>query len=295
MRYLEIPPHPALRPFVECLWLLEREPASRPEAVAPDGHPELVVHFGDPVTRLEPLPGPEPSSLFFGQLDRPLRLRASGRLGVAGARLTPAGAWSLLGPESPRLVNRATPLPDLWGSASGELEARVREAASARSRLAAIESCLLDRLSVARAPDRVVDRTVEIIRSSRGTARVAALARHCALSRRQLERRFKERVGLTPKRFARITRFQNVLRLAAPRASSHSPATGPSLSGSACWGELAVACGYFDQAHLIHDFRRFTGTSPAAWFSDEPADGSGEQHALSDRFQSPSRLERLLS
>lgn len=294
MRYLEIPPHPALRPFIDCLWLLEREPADRPEAVAPDGHPELVVHFGDPVTRLEPLPGPEPSSLFFGPLDRPLRLRASGRMGVAGARLTPAGAWSLLGPDCPRLINRATPLLDLWGSAGAELEARVHGAANAHSRLSAIESCLLARLSSARPSDPVVDRALEFIRSSRGTAPIADLARRCALSRRQLERRFQERVGLPPKRFSRITRFQNVLRLASRSAPGPSSTLDSSASSTTNWGELAVACGYFDQAHLIHDFRRFAGTTPGDWFGGGPGNGRGELHALSDHFQSPSRLERLL-
>jgi AraC-like DNA-binding protein len=274
MRYLETPPHPALEPFVECLWLLEGKTTGEPQVVTPDGHPELLVHFGEPVDQLTPRPRLEPTALFFGQLDEPLRLLPRGRLGIAGARLKPEGAWRLVSRASIELAGRATPLEEIWGATGSDLSESVREAHDGRSRLRALEGALLARLARAAPGDPVVETALSTVRRSRGCGSIEHLARTCHLSRRQLERRFKERVGLTPKRYARITRFQNVLRLVERR---------PRLS----WAAISVVTGYFDQAHLIRDFRAFTGRTPSAWV--------GERNPLSDRFQSGARLERLLS
>src|SRR5207344_3036381 len=75
------------------------------------------------------------------------------------------------------------------------------------------------------------------------------------LSDRQLERRFRAGVGVGPKLFSRIVRFQRVVRLAR-------------RSGQAGWAETAAHCGYADQAHLVRDVRAFSGATPAALRGD---------------------------
>ena len=82
------------------------------------------------------------------------------------------------------------------------------------------------------------------------------LAGRLGLSGRQLELRFKERVGIGPKLLARMVRFQRIFQALEARASRR-------------WGRVAAECGYYDQAHLIRDFRQFTGQTPAAFFRDE--------------------------
>src|SRR5580700_8275792 len=82
-----------------------------------------------------------------------------------------------------------------------------------------------------------------------GLISVSSLAKRVNLSNRQLERRFLDTVGMTPKRFCRIRRFQRVLQ------AMEEPCAN--------WADAAVECGYYDQAHLIRDFRRFSGLTPA--------------------------------
>jgi AraC-like DNA-binding protein len=84
------------------------------------------------------------------------------------------------------------------------------------------------------------------------TRRIAALAEAAGLSQRRFIDRFRAEIGLTPKRFCRVRRFQQVLHLA------HS-------GGIIDWPDVAQACGYFDQAHLIHDFRAFCGLTPTGY------------------------------
>jgi transcriptional regulator GlxA family with amidase domain len=91
---------------------------------------------------------------------------------------------------------------------------------------------------------------------------VAEVAARLGVQARQLERRFKLRVGLSPKYFARIRRFQRVF---------------PEVEGAG-WVEAAAACGYYDQAHLIRDFRAFAGEPPAALVAGDQL----ARHFLSD-------------
>jgi AraC-like DNA-binding protein len=90
------------------------------------------------------------------------------------------------------------------------------------------------------------------------------------LSARQVERRFREAVGVSPKTLARIVRFQEVLRRT------------PGESASA---EVALDSGYYDQAHLLRDFRDFAGVVPTLF---RAAEGD-----LARQFTSPDRLERF--
>ena len=109
--------------------------------------------------------------------------------------------------------------------------------------------------------------------SEDGGVSVDGLARRCGWSARSLERRFRHAVGLPPKLFSRIVRFQRVF--AAARA------------GKPDWAGLAIDCGYYDQAHLNRDFREFTGSSPAAYWRQEP--GLASLFALPDPLSGSSK------
>jgi methylphosphotriester-DNA--protein-cysteine methyltransferase len=100
------------------------------------------------------------------------------------------------------------------------------------------------------AGDPMVAEAVRQLAGSNGTRDIASLARHFGMSTRQVERRFVERVGLTPKVFSRMRRFQSVFAAME--------------NGDASWAAAAAACGYYDQAHLIRDFREFAGEPPAS-------------------------------
>jgi transcriptional regulator GlxA family with amidase domain len=99
---------------------------------------------------------------------------------------------------------------------------------------------------------------LSIIESHKGRVDIDRLAELAGMSIRQLERRFGERVGMSPKELCRILRFKNVFKHLAAYAADG-------------WASTALACGYYDQSHMIRDFKHYAGTSPAAYFSGRRA------------------------
>jgi transcriptional regulator GlxA family with amidase domain len=136
------------------------------------------------------------------------------------------------------------------------------------------EEFLLARLAGGAGPDQAVEAAVARLVADRGQTRLAALATTAELSEGQLERRFRSAVGIGPKTLARLVRFQEVYR----RLGDKAPAG---------WAEIALDCGYFDQAHLLRDFRELAGSPPGRLLGSE-----GE---LARRFVDPARLQRFFA
>lgn len=155
-------------------------------------------------------------------------------------RFTPQGACCLGVPAS-ELANRSVDLGDLVPRARmGEVSERLAEAPTVSASVAIVEHVLRG-LSWSRDP--LVDRALAWL----DDMSVAEVARALAISERQLERRFLTRVGLTPKRFASLRRFERAVALAR---------------ASATLTEAALAAGYYDQSHFIRDVRRFADATP---------------------------------
>ena len=114
-----------------------------------------------------------------------------------------------------------------------------------------------------------MNQAVTEIEDAWGRIRIAELSARLGLGGRRLERAFQRQIGVSPKLFTRIVRFQRVFEL----VQAGLPCPGRIAID---WAMLALDCGYFDQSHLIRDFRRFSGQSPAAYFDSE--------HRLSDLF-----------
>lgn len=164
-----------------------------------------------------------------------------GPTGSVLVHFTPQGAASL-GVPVDELTNTSVSLEDLIPRARvAEALERLQEAADDEARVEVVESVLLQ-LPFAR--DRAVSLAIERLTRPDGPVLVAAVARELGLSERQLERRFRARVGLTPKRFASLARFERAVTLA---------------KGTLTLAQVAAAAGYFDQSHLSRDFRRFGG------------------------------------
>jgi AraC-like DNA-binding protein len=250
MRYREIPPAPRLRPFVESFWMLECDggPAQR---VVPDGHPELILNVGEPFEYLDERGWVrQPKYFFAGQIRGPLLLRPSGHAQILGIRFTPHGAPALLEPPMNELAGRFTALGDV----SPRLQCELEHALDSRDVMKSVEGALSRAIS-ARGSDRAIALAVREIRASQGAAGLAELASGLNLSSRQFERRFNAAVGLSPKMFCSLERFTQVFRaISVDRLS---------------WVNTALACGYYDQAHLIRDFKRFSGETPAVLLAPE--------------------------
>jgi len=172
-----------------------------------------------------------------------------GRQDAIELQLTPLGAHRLLGVPMSELTGRVVELDALLGPAGDELIERLYEAPDWEARTDLLDAFVARRTAHAPPPAPAVEHAWAEMLRTHGTVPVGRLVEETGWSRRHLTARFREQVGLPPKVFGRILRFQRAARdLARP--------DGPSLC------EIALDCGYYDQAHLNRDFREFAGRTP---------------------------------
>jgi len=255
MEYRERPPHPALRPFVRTYWTLSGPSAnSAPEPVLPDGSTELIVHRARPFLRhtVERANERQSPLLFVGQMRAPVILEPDGEAEVVAIRFRPQGAFALLGCPQDRLADEIADVAGLGLSWLTVAVRRAEEAPTAAAALDQLEAALLRRLE-ARPPrcDERVGAALGLITRAGGDVRVEHAAVFAGTSRRHLERLFVEQIGVGPKLFARLLRFQ----AAAARLVAEPNLPLVAVSGDG---------GYFDQSHMIRDFLTFAGSSPTS-------------------------------
>ncbi len=278
MNYAEHQPPPRLAPFVECIWVASgpAPAATAFESVLPDGCLEWIFHLAAPyqALRTDGTAAVQPASLLVGQMTRPLRIAPTGPVKTMGIRFRPGGAHPFVGFPLDGLTGAFVPTRDVWSAGEGRrVEDAVLNAPDDGTRRALLEEFLARRLDASRFDGGRLAAAAGTLLRRRGRMRVAELARRSGWSRRQLEREFQRRVGISPKTLARIARFQNLLRLSGRNAARS-------------WSDLAAVCGYADQAHLVREFREFAGATPT---ERRAAEGDLARH-----FVEPGRLEALL-
>lgn len=242
------------------------------ERVVPDGRMELIVHLGEPFTRLGAVPPGErqPRAVLAGQLLGPLLLRPGSTIDVFAIGFEPWGARAILGVRPRDVVERLPALDEFVGPDADRLGDQLARAATPRARVEAAERWCALRLGRMRPPPRGL---VQAARAARwgagpGSAQnsVHALAAHVGWGTRRLERAFLEHVGLAPKPFLRVARLQRALH-----ALEACPPCPLAL--------LALQQGYADQAHFTREFTRLVGASPARY--------RAEQHELQAALLDP--------
>ncbi len=189
-----------------------------------------------------------------------------------GVRFRPGGVAAFFPMPAMELTDRQIPVSDLWGRDGRRLEDEVNSAADDGVRVAAVSRFLRSRLEDASAPEGPVEHAVRRMLARRGPVPVEGLARELGISRRHLERAFLREAGMPPTLLGRVIRFQSVFQ---------------ALSAGAGWIGAALDCGYYDQSHLIRDFRELAGEAPRAFLREEGAFGGV--------FVSPERLDRFFA
>ena len=174
---------------------------------------------------------------------------------VIGAAFRAGGAVPFLGLPSDEVYNQHVNLEDIWGVRARQLRERVLSARTPRAKLHVLELALLERSAGMFDGQLVVEYAVENFLSRPETTRIAEVSCKTGFSSRRFIELFKQHVGMTPKLFCRVRRFQQVLR----RITSGRPVN---------WSGIALDGGYFDQAHFIHDFRAFSGINPSKYLAD---------------------------
>lgn len=240
MSYEEIPPRRELRSFVECFWTLRPDPtaAAAEQRILPDGCVDILFEDG--------------AAKVVGAMTSAVVLARRPRGDIVAVRFRPGGAAPLLGVPMSEIADRHADLGDLWRGAR-EVAARVVEPPCSRERVAALEDELMLRAARAPAVDARVSAAVAAIAASRGRLAIAALAARVGVTRQHLARLFDAHVGHGPKLFARVARLRALIE-AVERA------------GSLDWAGAALDAGYFDQAHMIAEFRALAGVTPGRYF-----------------------------
>lgn len=258
MDYCERKPRSPLSRFVECFWALESDvPSTQPERILPDGCVELILNFGarfsqhdDGQLKLQP------RSFLVGQMTGPILISPTGPVQLLGIRFHPGGTLPFLRLPLHEITDQVVDLGALSSKLERELLGVTSQSLSLQDKVTAVETFLTNQLLNNKDNSWLMMLAARVVDSG-GLVSVDQLANDAGISSRQLERRFLREVGLGPKLLGRIIRFQQVFR-AVEQCNS-------------AWAEIAIECGYYDQAHLIRDFNQFARQTPAVLFSNQSA------------------------
>ncbi|MGH9842113.1 MAG: DUF6597 domain-containing transcriptional factor [Blastocatellia bacterium] len=250
-------PSPALRPFVRRVWVSEEPAAAKfglRERVLPTGAAHLVFRLTDhPLRIFDGADDPEGRTVSCAVIGGPRAEHyvrdISQPVRTIGVQFQPGAAELFLGAPAEELAGRHTPLEDLWGSAAIEARDRLIEAGDPEAQLALFESMLAARLPRVRGMHPAVAHALARFAI---TDDVGEVVEESGYSHRRFIVLFRRAVGLSPKRYCRMLRFQRALQ--AIGADAH-----------AAWADVALAAGYSDQPHFTREFRELTGLSPGQY------------------------------
>jgi AraC-like DNA-binding protein len=252
MKYKEHLPHSSLQDYIKCFWILEREhTADNPtEEVTPDAFVELILNFGTPyVLQTEGREDREmPSAFLVGLQQKPLMFRSDGTVRLVSTRFYAWGTLPFFETQSKSSPNLGISLGNEWHDLFAKLKPLV-EADNYDDAVAGMEDFLIAKLLVSSIDLKQIESAAKMLHHQKGQFRIAELADYCNLSERQLQRVFRDSVGVSPKLLARTIRFEEIRRrlMFEPEANLT---------------ELAYEFGYTDQAHFIRDFKEFAGRTP---------------------------------
>ena len=246
-------PKPPLSKFVDCFWLYDGQAAAQTERILPTGTFELAINLRQNQLSFYDAECPENCCCYSGAVvsgahGRSFVPDASEEVSIIGVHFKPGGAFPFLRLPASDLADTHVDLETLWGPSAGRLRERLCEARTSHDRFYLVEEVLMRRLCHRVEQHYAVLAGLEIFRKNQGP-KVREAAKHIGLSQRRFIQLFKAEVGMTPKLFSRIQRFQQTRIFIQQSASVN-------------WADLALDLGYFDQSHLIREFLEFSGQSP---------------------------------
>jgi AraC-like DNA-binding protein len=261
MIFLSHIPAPPLSDFVELMWYGDDYHVPHAlERVLPTGDMSLIINLYEDRTRVydpndlrkcHTLTG----SILVGAHSQFSVIDTAEQRSTIGAVFKPGGAFPFFKLPAGELQDADVPLDTLWRAEAGLLRERLLGAKTPAAKFAVLERVLLGKIVKPLEWHPAVRFAVGNFRR-RPNGAISSVTGQIGLSERRFIQVFADQVGLTPKLFCRIQRFQWVLRQIA-------------RSDRIDWAEVALACGYFDQAHFIHDFRAFSGIKPSTYVANK--------------------------
>ncbi len=269
-------PGPPLDRFVELVtFYADYQPTHSKERLLPDGAVEIIVDLTDEPKRMYD-PSDHSRGVDFrrawisGMRRRWIVIEAAPGSSMVVIRFRPGGAYPFLGFGVEGITDQVDELDAVLGSGSASLRDRVLAATTIETKMAGVEAWLIERAG------RRLEANVEIeyitgrLLAPAGI-RVADVVAEIGYSQRHVLNLFQRWVGLSPKQYGRIRRFQQVLSAVARECGPADPLAAAALQSVAVrepdWAAVALDHGYYDQSHLVRDFQDFAGMTPTAYLA----------------------------
>lgn len=250
---IEYSPCERLQPFVELYWegsFNVNATRSISMQLIPNGCLELIIHLNDLHCDLQKDDrwSQTPDYMIIGLFTNPYEIQFKNHVKVFAIRFKPEGIYNVFGVPASEFKERFEDMSMVIGQEFRDFSHRIREEKNILNMIKRAEGYLLKNLQSNKIDISYVNQAAELIRNS-NVIKIDKLASQLYISKRQLEREFKNKVGISPKHYFRITRINEVLRC---------------LSGNQKMDltDVAYYCGYYDQAHFIHDFKTIAGIKP---------------------------------
>jgi AraC-like DNA-binding protein len=252
-------PAAPLSEFVDWFWFYEGlDLPHRRERVLPDGSTELIINLDDSCRKLFDREQPHRFQTFHrawlsGARSDYILIDVLPQASMIGVHFKPGGLAPFLEIPLVELTGLVVELDSLLGDSALELRDTLLEASGARAKFKVLEHFLFRRASRTSRTPLVAYALSEFYRDD-SAVRVRQVADSLGVSHKHFIELFRREVGLTPKRFCRVRRFQQTLA----EVKAHRVVD---------WAEVASAAGYYDQAHFVNDFRSFSGITPSEYLA----------------------------
>lgn len=255
-------PDRLLSKFIKCFWISQAEKSDKTtkSRLLPEGHIEIVFSLGGPdkIYRADNSTylGEFKKSQLVGQRTQPLLLKSTGEKNKIGIRFKPGGLYPFLQIPLHEISNTLISLESVLGNVYKEWEEKLYAAKSDIDKIDILQQKLKELMSSNFRDDKVLGYTSNYILLNNGSVSINKIAEKIGMSTRQLNRRFSTKVGLSPKSFSRIIRFQAILRaLKRHKTADFAP--------------VAYHFGFCDQSHFNKEFKTLSGTTPKKFFSPD--------------------------
>ncbi len=255
MEYQKYKPSKSLENYIDFYWTLSSDNLADiyTARTYPDGCTNILFNFADPIHLDIADKGFVQNALptsIYGNVTRFFHFKVSGRIDLFSVNFKPGGIFPVLQLPVSEFNNRAIDAKFASIDSDTTLFERLAASSDTESRIGLFEQFLIKKLLRFDQTDPVVDYSLNRITTVHGNTAIDTIVRETGISERQLERKFKLRVGISPKLLCQILRFkhvQNVLKYGSPQSLLN----------------IAYDNGYFDHAHLTNNFRRFAGVTPS--------------------------------
>ena len=251
MKFVRIEPLPTLKNLIECYWFIANdEPDGEPQKVIPDGFTELVFHCKNQFEiNINGQWQSQAKYLIAGQISKYFYLRDTGPAAMIAVKFKPAAITQLFGIDMHKCTDQTIDIETLDISALNELKQQVLPFLDEETAKQVFDNFFVS-LPKPRT-GRPIDNAVNLIFEKKGMIKAEEIANEVGLGLRQLERLFKKYIGLSPKYYCRIIKFNYIYELMQ--------------KGSTDWAKIIYLSGYYDQSHFIRNFKAFTGEDPSGY------------------------------